>query len=318
MEWEWPIIIYLWVAGIAGGAYFVTFLAHRLSGGHYRDARRVAAALGVPAVVLGVVMLVIDLGHPFRAWHLFARFRPLSPMSMGSWLLLLWSVLAVVLFLTWWAESLSGRRLSGSLAPVIQFFQRLKPVSGMLDWVEFALSILLIAYTGVLLSATSQPLWANTFLLPVLFVSSAIATGIAALNLVGSLGVPQVGTSLMSKLCKAASVVCVVEILALAGLLLLSTAELTPVAFAASFSSSSSTSAVEAAHSVNQLLFGSLSFPFWVGVVLVGLVLPLSVEFSLLLRGVEKAPRELIALLGVMVLTGGLILRAVIVFAGQM
>lgn len=318
MEWQWPIIIYLWVAGIAGGAYFVTFLAHRFSGGHYHDAKRVATALGVPAVVLGVVMLVIDLGHPFRAWHLFVRFQPLSPMSIGSWLLLLWSALAVVLFLTWWAGNLSGRRLSGSLVPVIQFFQRLKPVSGLLDWIEFVLSILLVAYTGVLLSATSQPLWANTFLLPVLFVSSAIATGVAALNLVGSLGVPQVSTSLMSKLCKAASVVCVVEILALAGLLILSPAELTPVAFAAGVSSSFSVSTVEAAHSVNQLLFGSLSFPFWVGVVLIGLLLPLSVEFSLLLRGVEKAPRELIALLGLMVLAGGLILRAVIVFAGQM
>jgi polysulfide reductase chain C len=318
MEWQWPIIIYLWVAGIAGGAYFVTFLAHRFSGGYYQDAKRVAAALGVPAVLLGVVMLVIDLGHPFRAWHLFVRFQPLSPMSVGSWLLLLWSVLAVVLFLTWWAESLSGKRLTGSLAPAIQFFQRLKPMSGLLDWIEFVFSILLIAYTGVLLSATSQPLWANTFLLPVLFVSSAIATGIAALNLVGSLGVPQVDTALTSKLCKAASVVCVAEVLALAGLLILSTADFTPVALAAGASSSFSVGTVEAAHSVNQLLFGSLSFPFWVGVVLIGLVLPLGVEFSLILRGVEKAPRELVALLGLMVLTGGLILRAVIVFAGQM
>jgi formate-dependent nitrite reductase membrane component NrfD len=155
-------------------------------------------------------------------------------------------------------------------------------------------------------------------LLPVLFVSSAIATGIAALNLVGSLGVSQVGTSLTSKLCKAASVVCVAEVLALSGLLILSTAELTPAALAAGLSSSLSGSTVEAAHSVNQLLFGSLSFPFWVGVVLIGLVLPLSVEFGLLLRDVEKAPRELVALLALMVLTGGLILRAVIVFAGQM
>ncbi|MBU0702414.1 MAG: polysulfide reductase NrfD [Chloroflexi bacterium] len=58
----------------------------------------------------------------------------------------------------------------------------------------FILSILLIAYTGVLLNSTSQPLWASTTLLPVLFVSSVIATGIAAVNLVGVLGVRRVET----------------------------------------------------------------------------------------------------------------------------
>ncbi len=318
MEWTWPVIIDLWAAGIAGGTYFAAFLADRLSGGRYRDAKRVAVALGVPAAALGVLMLVIELGHSFRSWHLFVRFLPLSPMSIGSWVLFLWLSLAVVLFLTWWAESLSDRRLSGSLASVIQFFQRLEPVSGLLEWIEFALSILLATYTGVLLSATSHALWANTYLLPVLFVSSAVASGVAALTLVGSLGMPQVGASLLSKLRRAGSVMWVVEILALAGLLILSTAELPPVTFTLGLSSSFSGSTLEAARSVNQLVLGSLSFPFWVGVVLIGFVLPLSVEFSLLVRGIKKAPRGLVALLSLMVLTGRLILRAVIVFAGQM
>nr|NIV29244.1 hypothetical protein [Anaerolineae bacterium] len=56
----------------------------------------------------------------------------------------------------------------------------------------------------------------------------------------------------------------------------------------------------------------------WVGVVLVGLLLPLGVEMSLILRGVESPPREVAALLAIMVLTGGLILRAVIVFGAQL
>jgi polysulfide reductase chain C len=320
MSWEWPVIIYLWVAGIGGGAYFVTFLAHRLSGGQYFGAKRVAAALGVPAVVFGVIMLVVDLGHPFRAWHLFVRFRPVSPMSMGSWMLFVWAVLAVILFLTWWAESLNEKRVTGGLAQLVGFFKGVKRVAGLLDWVTFILSILLIAYTGVLLSATSQPLWASTPLLPVLFVSSAIATGVAAVNLIGALGVPHVGMPLMSKLCKGASVVCVVEILSLAGLLILVAISPEAVAYAAGRVSGPifEGATTEAVQSVNSLLTGSLSFPFWVGVVLVGLLLPLGVELSLILRDVKSTPREVAGLLAIMVLAGGLTLRAVIVFGGQL
>ena len=72
------------------------------------------------------------------------------------------------------------------------------------------------------------------------------------------------------------------------------------------------------AASVAGLLTGSLSFPFWAGVVLLGLLLPLTVEMSLILRGVESPPREVAGILAVMVLAGGLILRAVIVYGGQL
>lgn len=315
MNWEWPVIVYLWVAGLGGGAYFVTFLANRLSGGSYHGAKRVAAGLGVPAVVLGVLMLVIDLGHPFRAWHLFVRFRPASPMSMGSWLLFVWAVLAAVLFLVWWAESLSKKQVVGGMARIVNALLSIKPVADLLDWVTFVLSILLIAYTGVLLSTTSEPLWSSSVLLPALFVSSAVATGIAVMNLAGALGVRQVERSLMSKLCKAASVVCVFEVLALAGLLIWA-AELsgTAVAYAGT---GSEVAAATATAGVTSLLTGSLSFPFWAGVVLLGLLLPLGVEMSLILRGVESPPREVAAILALMVLVGGFILRAVIVFGGQ-
>ncbi|MBU0702415.1 MAG: polysulfide reductase NrfD [Chloroflexi bacterium] len=125
----------------------------------------------------------------------------------------------------------------------------------------------------------------------------------------------------MSKLCKGASVVCMIEILALVALLILAVSSpITAVAYAAGSASPCPCSAETAAavmHSVNNLLTGSLRFPFWVGVVLVGLLLPLGVEMSLILREVESPPRGVTALLAVMVLTGGIILRAVIVSGGQ-
>ncbi|HFD39709.1 MAG TPA: hypothetical protein ENJ31_07685 [Anaerolineae bacterium] len=321
MSWEWPVVIYLWLAGMAGGAYFVTFLAALFSG-QYHEAKRVAAALGVPSVILGVLMLLVDLGHPFRAWHLFGRFRIGSPMSVGSWLLLIWAVLATVLFAIWWSETATARRLGGGMGRFVGFLQRFQGLARILDWIEVILSVLLIAYTGVLLSAGSPPLWSSTVLLPALFVASAVATGIAVLNLAGALGVGEVSRDLMAKLCKAGAVVCSVEILALAGLLLLMTGAGASLVYAAEASGSActtcSTFTLASVQAMNTVLLGPLSFAFWAGVVLVGLVLPLGVEFGMILRGVEKPAREVAIVLGLMVLIGGFILRAVVVFGGQM
>jgi formate-dependent nitrite reductase membrane component NrfD len=320
MNWEWPIIIYLWAAGVAAGAYYTAFLAHHLTGGEYHGARRVATALGVPAVILGVIMLVVDLGHPLRAWHLFVRFRPLSPMSLGAWLLVLWGVFATLLFLIWWAGSLRERGSNRGLARVLEVFQVFKPIAGLLDWVTFGLSILVGVYTGVLLSVTSQALWSNTVLLPALFIASAISTGIAVLNLAGALGVPQIQASLTSKLSKGSAVVSQAEILLLSGLLIWTTA-----APFVGYGATSTTArlrepaiSLPAVHAVQNLVTGGLSLPFWIGVVLVGLLLPLGIEVSFILRDVEHPPSGILVLLALMVLTGGFLLRAVIVLGGQM
>jgi protein NrfD len=321
MSWEWPIILYLWLAGIAGGAYFATFLAYHLSGGRYHNARRVAAALGVPGVVAGVLLLVVDLGHPFRAWHLFLSFRLISPMSVGSWLLLVWAALAVVLFAIWWAESLVARGPITGWRRLLARLSVLRPATGVLDSVEFVLSISLAAYTGVLLSSTGNALWAATVLLPALFVASAISTGIALISLAGALGLRHVGTELPARLCHGSAVICVAEIVLLAGLFLWTMG--VPGGDAAYILGSQASAAGAAlavpakVQAARNLISGSLSLPFWIGVVVVGLLLPLGIEMGVVLRDVKKPPRALMAVPALMVLAGGLVLRAVIVLGGQ-
>jgi formate-dependent nitrite reductase membrane component NrfD len=307
MTWTWPIIIYLWLAGIGSGAYAVTFLAHHVSRGRYHGARRIAAGLGIPGVILGVMLLVLDLGHPFRAWHLFVRFRPLSPMSMGSWLLLLWAAVASLLFLIWWSDSLDAQGTPRGWRKALRAFRLLGPAARTLDGIEFVLSILLATYTGVLLSSSSVPLWSGTLLLPALFVASALATGTALLNLVGALGSRYVGPPLMARLSRGAAAMGLVEILLLAGLLLWAAGAPTPAVAAAP----------PALPAVRALVSGGLRLPFWVGVVLVGMVLPVGTEMALTLRDAGRPPRPLLALCTLMVLSGGLALRAVIVLGGQ-
>ena len=66
MTWEWPIAIDLWAAGIGGGAYFAAFLMDRFTRGRHKLFMKIAMLIGVPLVLLGVLLLVADLGEQLR------------------------------------------------------------------------------------------------------------------------------------------------------------------------------------------------------------------------------------------------------------
>lgn len=304
LTWKYEIAIYLWIAGIAGGAYFAAFLIDRFRGGRHKLLMKMAMLLGVPLVGLGSLLLVLDLGEPLRFWHLFVRFRPGSAMSMGSWILLSYAVLGTLMLLLWALEwlKLSER----TLGLVTQ-------VNGIISWITFVLSVLVMSYTGVLLGATNQPLWASSFLLPTLFVASAITTGTAMVFLAARTGFDrlvdrvlggvgaQVSEGTVHTMGNAAAIVGVVEVLVL----------LVYVGWLGSFSTPAG------AEALSILISGRLSLLFWGGVVLVGLLIPMVLELASM-----NAKRSAIAVSMVtstsLALLGGLILRVVVVLGGQM
>jgi formate-dependent nitrite reductase membrane component NrfD len=311
MLWKWETAVYLWLAGLGGGAYFAAFLADRLSGGKYKEWVRFSVYLGVPVVLLGSLLLVMDLGQQLRSWHLFTGFRLVSPMSMGSWILLIWSAIGVAMIALWFAEAFPAEE-KGPFSAIASALRPLVPVVDVLSWVAFVLAALLIAYTGVLLSATNQALWGGALLLPALFVASAISTGIAALLVVTSTRIGpflrdlfgEVGETTtaeaVEELGKADAVVMVIEAVVLTGYLFWLSAFSTP----------------DAAWAAGLLLSGSLSPFFWIGVVFTGLLIPLGSEFIALRKAESGVPvTALVSALSA--LFGGLVLRAVVVFGGQ-
>lgn len=284
--WGWPLWVYLWAAGVAGGGYFAAFLANLFSGRKHKELLQIATWIGVPLALLGSLLLVFDLGNQSWAWHLFVRFMPVSPMSLGSWILLLWSITAVVLIALWFAEILeAAEQPTGLFAWVASLLRPLMPAIETLAWIAFVLAVLLITYTGVLLSNTSVSLWATVFL-PVLFVVSAISTGTAAILLVLVL----LGKEIPEEFGKAGAILAVLEVLALIGFLVTVPAGV--------------------------LIAGplGLSILFWLGVVLVGLLVPFGLEIWTLRK---EAIGPLVLASTLCVLLGGLILRAVVMIGGQ-
>lgn len=315
ITWSWPIYFYLWMAGMAGGAYFAAFLAVRFAGMVNKRLLKLATCVGIPLAIIGVLLLVVELGQPIRFWHLFTQFDVASPMSMGTWILLVWVGIAVIMTILWWAESRLGEETAGSM----------RKLTNGLGWIELVFSVLLIAYTGVLLAVSNRPLWASTALLPALFVASAISTGVAIsiitalfINAVNKgtffelkLAINQITGStdwtipnrIIGRLAEADAIVIIVELAVLIG-------------YAIWLGTSSMAGAGDA---LGLLTTGTLAVPFWLGVVLVALLIPLGLEIAN--RGKEIAQKAVwgaIMASSACVVLGGLVLRAVIVVGGQL
>jgi len=177
-HWRWPIVFYFVLGGLAGGSA-VLAAAARLAGGSWaRPVVRAGRYLAFLAVLPGPLLLIVDLGRPERFHHMLRVVKLRSPMSLGVWGLIAFSLTAFLNALRQAVEDgLLGR--TNRLARLV----RRLPDRGLA--VASALPAFFLAgYTGVLLAATAVPLWArNALLLGPLFLCSALSSAAAALAL---------------------------------------------------------------------------------------------------------------------------------------
>ena len=183
--WKWEIASYFFLGGLSGGAYVLARMAERFGGGELprRDPRRhriVGAGRFLPCPPL----LIHDLGDP----------QPLPPHAAG--------VQAVHADEPGHVgdDQLQRRGGRGRLARVGQGPRQGRAgragqdrrrgcgsadraVITVTDVAGVPLALLLIGYTGVLLSCTANPLWSKNPWLGALFSASAISTGAAATSL---------------------------------------------------------------------------------------------------------------------------------------
>ena len=172
-QWEWYILFYFFLAGLTGGSYALATMLRLWGGPRDQAAARVGFLIAFPVLAVCPIFLTLDLGQPLRFWHMLVSttpgqsglaFKYWSPMSVGSWALLLYGIFAFVSFL----DALgSGTLLAGA-------FGRLFIMVGAI------LALFVASYTGVLLSVSNQPVWSDTWTLGGLFLASGL-NGSAAL-----------------------------------------------------------------------------------------------------------------------------------------
>jgi formate-dependent nitrite reductase membrane component NrfD len=175
--WGWEIIWYFFFGGLAAGCYIIASLAALFGSREDRAAVRTGYYLSLLALLPCPALLIKDLGRPERFLHMLRMFKVRSPMSMGVWGLLGLSAFSGITALIQAARD--GLFGVGSLARWLGHLpQKLIAVPGTL------FAMFLGGYTGVLLAATSVPLWSRSKLLGGVFISSAISTSAALIGLV--------------------------------------------------------------------------------------------------------------------------------------
>src|SRR6266550_1844262 len=172
-HWTWYIIPYFFVGGVAGGAYFLAAVLEWFGRPEDRPVIRTGYSLAFWGAVLSGLLLTLDLGRSLRFWHMIFQsehfpslmFKSWSPISFGAWAILLFGACAA---LSWWEE----RR---ERAPTLLA----KLVAGLGGLFGFFVA----GYTGVLLTVTNRPIWADSLWLGALFLASGASTGAAAIVL---------------------------------------------------------------------------------------------------------------------------------------
>lgn len=186
-HWEWWLIGYFFLGGIAAGAYFIAGLIQLVGNERDRELADAAYIIAFPLIIVCTIFLILDLGRPERFWHMMLQsqtFRPMfkywSPMSYGSWILAVFGGLSFISFLAMLTrgEKFGMKRFRGLAdwlhrGVVGKLFAVLQIVAG------FALG----SYTGSLVSATNVPFWSDSTLIGALFMASAASTGIATMIL---------------------------------------------------------------------------------------------------------------------------------------
>jgi protein NrfD len=164
-QWEMLIVLYFFLGGIAGGAYFTGAIADNFGGERDRGVARVGYWLSLPLVALCGLLLIADLGVPTRFLNMLRVLKFWDPMSVGAWAVGVFGLFALVSSVL-------------SVMPGRDALRRRVSLIGML------FGFFLASYTGVLLSNSAQPLWSQSRLMGALFLASGASTGMAAISLI--------------------------------------------------------------------------------------------------------------------------------------
>lgn len=292
IPWGLMIVIYLFTAGLSAGAMMTSNLALLKDREKYERIIRWGTYVAPFPISFGTGMLLLDLGSPFNFYRLFLTLQVRSAMSYGSWAILLFAILSFVNLYLWLPERYRPIKWPSQIEKWQRNLAKIMPV----------LSVIVASYTGFLLAEAVRPLW-DTLLLPILFLVSALSTGVAVVILAASLSRKnRIQQQELHALTLVDMILILVEVVLFVGIILTLLAASEPQKLA-----------------INALFFGSYAWMFWLMIVFVGLFLPLGLELLELKGRIQlrwALPTTLSSSL--LVLLGGFFVRYVITYAGQL
>ncbi|QHP80150.1 cytochrome c nitrite reductase subunit NrfD [Pectobacterium odoriferum] len=184
LVWDWPIAIYLFLVGISAGLVTLSVLLRRY---HPEQATadstlmRTTLILAPCTIILGLLILVFHLTRPWTFWKLMFHYSFTSVMSVGVMLFQVYMAALAVWLVNIFSEQVIvlQQRWLPKLIMLPKVLSWLAPMQKSLDIVMLLLAVMLGAYTGFLLSALKTYPLLNNPILPALFLFSGVSSGAA-------------------------------------------------------------------------------------------------------------------------------------------
>lgn len=286
--WGWEIPVYLFLGGMVAGMMIIS--GYFLFTGRYKETNCSCYYLPLMSFALlslGMLALFLDLEHKLYVWRLYTTFEITSAMSWGSWILILvYPILLANMLMR--PHPIVSKRI-----PFVEKWHNYLINKPMLIKNLGVITMFFGAgiglYTGVLLSSLgARPLWSSSILW-MLFLISGLSGAAAFVHVIAK------NVYERELLAKADNAFLIIELFII-GLFIIGLKTATEVQ----------------AHAADILLFGDFASAFWVFVIGVGIVIPLIIQLLAVNHKIHHTP-----IAPLMVIIGGLILRFIIVAAGQ-
>lgn len=263
---------------------------------------RSGVILGSVPTLIGLTLLIFHLTRPWTFWKLMFNYQFNSVMSMGVMLFQIY-----MLFLVIWGVVIFKKEIEALInrfIPKLQFVMKLigiaERIASLVEVILFILAAVLGAYTGFLLSALISYPMLNNPVLPALFLASGTSSGIAATFLIILIAGKLKGDSHESHFIHKFEVPIMVTEL---GLL---------VCFFVGLHFGGGQKTV-ALHNALSGFWGAI---FWVGVLIIGILIPLIA--NMFVNDRLKYNRNFIILVSIFDLIGVFCLRFFVLYAGQL
>ena len=199
LQWSILIVLYPYLTGLVAGAFILASLERVFNVKALKPTYRLALLTALAFLIVAPLPLQMHLGHPERSYEMYLTPHSESAMAMFGFVYL-WYLMAVLvleiwfdyrkeLVLTWRASTGWTKRLYGALS---LWSDTISPAALQLDdklgriitVIGIPSAFLLHGYVGFIFGSIKANPWWSTPLMPVVFLFSAIVSGVAAVMLV--------------------------------------------------------------------------------------------------------------------------------------
>ena len=90
------IAIYFYLTGLSAGSFILSTLSYGFGMVQFKSLGRVGIVLATALLIVAPLFLLLHIGAPYRAWHLFAYLNLHSPITWGCFLLILYPLNCMV------------------------------------------------------------------------------------------------------------------------------------------------------------------------------------------------------------------------------